>query len=68
MGSSLPEQIQIIVGTLNHLMDVINYANFNLGRSRGFGLWTSEKCMFPFESEADCRNGADNALSNESYR
>ena len=51
-GESPPlNQLEPVFGILSHLMNLINCAKFNLALSKGFGLRTSEKRMFPFEIE-----------------
>ena len=65
MWEAVPsEMIQIMFGTLSHLMDIINCAKFNIDWSTDFGLWTSKKCMFPFESKVVLNNVFGNIKSN----
>jgi hypothetical protein len=47
MGADPTEPIVIIFGTSRDLADVINCANFHIGRSRGYGWAEVQKSHVP---------------------
>ena len=47
-----PKQIQTIFGTLCHLIDLINFAKFNLDLSRVLDRRTYEKRMIPLKAKS----------------